>query len=1200
MEQYDFDTEQSLHPSTDHAVPLNFPQSNQADLKPKSHYFSATTRRRLIRKPLPNLPSESYNSQPSSSSVSNTHVGNAASKNTEFLPHSAIFARNTTPEEDAITFEQALQKTREAENEEREVLEWWPITDNCTANDAIDDAHCCSVGGDEQIRLDSLSREHLKQIIKYSLQVSLPLEDNDRLQSAELITNAIIHCLATIADPSALRCLQKASSVMWRVDALVRSNEQFRGSRGGVSALLGVLGMRWPRLIPWRGREQDAHSGASTPWLSTPRTGDGNEKMDEEGFPFDWSSKGRSFSSSSTASNATEYRRRKRDVAMQILNNTFWMAGVGAGDIGSFSLLSTPPASKDSAKKGKTQGVAPSLLSRTASPTVAISNNHGENMKMEGHNKSDDYIEKKDEIATTEQSNYANPPEKPSMLTDRLAMQLRTSRTIPSHSYTHPESLESSSSSCSSIQSDAGDANPFRISICRVCAVFGDDDILSANYVSPDTPPATRRRHDNISSASYKSENTIKASSDGGHAASARLQVDWKPDRFLGDTLYLNPLSSDVEGRDPHEKREDVNLIGGTFVVRGADNEHHTVIRHTLDVGVYAACAMLLEQALLKALGLYDHSSSAANQSEKHFRASSSQEPGLRVNEKNTTQDVSDPGQHFKQDTDEKQHRWPHLWGILQGSHGSDARQDSQSLSGSKTADSQTHHIPRNSFAPYAKWGKGLITSFAGGLYKKPLTDQRVASSDSQISSSQSDMDSTTITYRQKIITERPYFISPYRPKTAPEDEEDKSFLDSIIGHQHIGLVILEGNDVSLPFGLQTNSPSNTSMETAKSVTSIPLKHKASGNDLQESSASSSSRVSSKTSTSAQSADTVAPQPSRMQSNAMSSAYLEKHHRDVYFYQRGGGCHDISLGQAIEEMAAKALLLASSHPQPGKTKKEKEAQTADTMATFRIAQYLHGHDKIIFCACLLEEDAENPEITDTPEVPIPTASDTTVIAGALKTNRQVAHTALMLADHLQDAQRLQHHSPDGSSKRESTHDQRQRTRITMWQADMRSDWQSKTQVLGDSTYLSSFGAFVEALTGEPRLNADITSITGQSPNDASGAKAKYCLAHLFKVGRILLKVQVRPIAIYKIFIEGPVVITKDSSLSKVQTDDKAKREVAISKSIRLEVQQYFASVKDELSRLVSLSDYPRSTCTYLAHIRSKCLLLASLTTMATH
>lgn len=1261
MEQYDYESEDILRRASDAGSSI-VQEENEGNTSASSGnhliqssltkeendhsypHLTINTRRRLIRKPLPKPPGQkekrmgedpiTNNASTSSNSSSTTEQKQEATHHESHqvrsagLTHSAIFARNNLQKQHTLTLEEARTRAREFVAKEKAILEWWP-----DINHTIKAEKPPSSEG--QYTLNSRCRLHLERIVEFSIFTNSDLSKTESANIAQCIIEAIVLCLNSITQPDALAALQQTSSVMWRVDALVRSNEQLSGARGGLSALLGILGVRWSKLASWRGKETgelpiDGLSGPNSKTLMP--------ALDR-----------RTASSSSSITIGTEQRRRKRDVAMQLLNNAFWTAGVNVEGEEALAKEHEEKANQIHEEKKRPAGMAPSLLSKPMAPTVALT---GEVASLDAEVQAN---QKRDTQATEPGKSERLPnttpaAERPSMLTDRLAMQLRNaaklqaegstetatragtlpSRNPMSRTVSHASIVEKSNQ-----PNNDTDAAKVKIAVCKVCVKFEEEwnratakQLKTRRKSETLTLKDVRRRLENVSSISGKSDKTIgHLLSEQQNAQSGSIVIDWLPDKFDGEPLHLNPLSSDVEGRDADDLNDGIKIIGGSFVVYGAGEKLKIVIHNTIDIAIYAAIAMILETAFLMDFDLDPKGEVEAELAAKDQEAQPEVRFAEELSRKEDEQEshLEKDGIGAKQDaqeaseSDKSQTQWrKSIWSMLHmggsssvvpapASQASDSKSKRSSVifPRTKTADAnlQSRSEKDTAAGQYGRLGR-ILSSFTGHSEKKGIngyTDKaRVRSfSDAketnlaQLLEDESTTEAIEANSDQKTTLldgKPPKFISAYREEEvledipSTEDEEphaNEDLIEELVSRQTLSVLILEGLDISLPFARHSTNANNKGT-TAAAHSTAELRKGSTLSVHSSQTAPTQSRISSfsrATDSTAQSnQDTsLSGHAQRVENRAEQQFNFEKQRREVLFYQRGGNCRDASLGQAVEEMTAKAVVLHNEWLQTEKSnKREKEKQQPQTKSpTFKIAQYLHGRDKITVSASIIRKIAPASSAkmsSNVTEAPTPNAADAKELANALKTDKDLAQTALRLAEHIQST----------ASKSDSGNDtgstSSQKATIEMWHADMRTGRQTAVKNMSDATYLASYGTFLNDLMTSNFFTQESPLLLAPGGEDAELLDAsddpKRDLVRLFKIDTVILKFHVQTIPIHDLLIDGPVVCLETTNDDDEGADDATKKQKdrdTLSKSLvketRLEVQAFFASVKEEISRM---------------------------------
>ncbi|MCO5566013.1 hypothetical protein L7F22_019688 [Adiantum nelumboides] len=1233
MEQYDYESEDILRRASD-AGDTSASSGNhliQSSTKEENDHsypqLTINTRRRLIRKPLPKPPGQketgkkdipqSKNSKPDSMQEITHHDSHQV--RSAGLTHSAIFAGNNLQKQHTLTLQEARSKALEFVTKEKAILEWWPnVNDTIKAEEPQENPS-------SQYTLNARCRLHLERIVEFSIFTNSDLSKTESTNIARCIVEAIILCLNSLTQPEALAALQQTSSVMWRVDALVRSNEQLSGAKGGLSALLGILGVRWSKLASWRGKETGE---LPIDGLGVPNSRTMIPALDR-----------RTASSSSSITIGTEQRRRKRDVAMQLLNNAFWTAGINVEGEESFS---KEQDNHNHEEKKRPAGTAPFLLSKPMAPTVALT---GEIASLDAEVQGN--IQAKD---TEKLPPVATPGiERPSMLTDRLAMQLRnatklqtegsadsavragtlSARNTMTRTVSHASTFDKSNQ-----PNNNSDTAKVKIAICKVCVRFEEEwnratakQMRTRRKSETLTLKDVRRRLENVSSMSGRSDHTIgHLLSEQQSAQSESVIIDWLPDKIDGEPLHLNPLSSDVEGRDADDTNDGIKIIGGSFVVYGVEEKLRIAIHNTIDIAMYAAIAMMLETAFLMDFDLDPKADIEPETPEEGKEA----QPEVRFaddglpqqNEESEESHLEKDGVNSKQDIqeqseiDKNQGQWrKSIWSMLHmGSSGdtnqtpdAKAKRSSVIFPRTKTADANLQSRPEKDsvVGQYGRLGR-IISSFTGHSEKKgpnghndkarlrSFSDAK-QSNPAQLLEDESTMEAveagTDIHQISHLDGKPPKYISAYREEEVIANEEEQhnneDLIEELVSRQTLSVLILEGLDISLPFARQVSTGTNTkAASTTTPVNPTTEARKGSTLSVHSQNAPTQSRISSfsrATDSTAQSnQDTsLSGRAHRVENRAEQRFNFEKQRREVLFYQRGGNCRDASLGQAIEEMTAKAVVLHTEWLQTEKnSKREKDKQQSQTTSpTFKIAQYLHGRDKITVSASILKSSAPTVNSSakmssNVTEAPTPNAADAKEVANALKTDKDLAQTALRLAEHIQSA--AQHQSniaSDNGSTLQASH----KATIEMWHADMRTGRQTAAKYMSDATYLASYGTFLNDLMTSHFFTQESPLLLAPGGDDAELLDAsddpKRDLVRLFKIDNVILKFHVQTIPIHNLLIDGPVVCLEN--FNEMDNNSKKEKEQnkhdtltkSLVKETRLEVQAFFASVKEEISRM---------------------------------
>ncbi|PWN52359.1 hypothetical protein IE53DRAFT_287745 [Violaceomyces palustris] len=355
----------------------------------------------------------------------------------------------------------------------------------------------------------------------------------------------------------------------------------------------------------------------------------------------------------------------------------------------------------------------------------------------------------------------------------------------------------------------------------------------------------------------------------------------------------------------------------------------------------------------------------------------------------------------------------------------------------------------------------------------------------------------------------------------------------------------------------------------------------------------------------------------------------------VAFFNRMAKSQDTPLGQVIEEMCVRACSLEAesnlANPddrnKAKKAKKGEKAKEAESPAKSNgdkslydapkpTMSFIQGRFKVTVSATVLpaslartlagwqesSSSTRNHQPSDAGDSgsivssvysagDVLTSSrseetDIAAVAAALHTDRESAKTAVAVAETaVQVAERGGTISlVEGSPGLDSG--------LWMWNANVRNSWQSSARRMSESTYLMSFARYLEALLYHPALRDadDLHPKTLEEAKaklklgdaDISGGKEKagqvnFDIARMFRLGTALVKIQVHPIVVYDLMIEGPVLIpsrSRKGPQNQAKRAEEAERRKAqtvedgeILETTRLEIQAFFASVKRHIGAL---------------------------------
>ncbi|SJX66543.1 related to phosphatidylinositol 3-phosphate 5-kinase [Sporisorium reilianum f. sp. reilianum] len=351
---------------------------------------------------------------------------------------------------------------------------------------------------------------------------------------------------------------------------------------------------------------------------------------------------------------------------------------------------------------------------------------------------------------------------------------------------------------------------------------------------------------------------------------------------------------------------------------------------------------------------------------------------------------------------------------------------------------------------------------------------------------------------------------------------------------------------------------------------------------------------------------------------------------EVAFYQRLSNSRDVPLGQVIEELGIRACALEADGDAASKTSQDSRLVSGrsqvngskdgggDASAGQRVnsvygmpeqrLQFIHGSCRIKIVATVLpprlcetetpaqphaeseaEKGSNDPTSSKGSAAASPSLqptrsreSDVSAIAAASHTNKEAANTAFAVAE---TAVQL---AESGTSR--PLVDQRgsgSASGIWMWNASAKSGWQGKATPMSESTYLLSFARYLEAISYHPALRraaglepADAKAYGGLSnvqqqlrqgrSEDSRSIAEGPNLLRFFRSGRSLVKVQVQPLVLYDLQIQGPCLKTsrerrRERKQKQAQAEKRRFKQVA--EQTRLEIQRFFASVKSNTTKL---------------------------------
>ncbi|ETS59792.1 hypothetical protein PaG_06319 [Moesziomyces aphidis] len=351
---------------------------------------------------------------------------------------------------------------------------------------------------------------------------------------------------------------------------------------------------------------------------------------------------------------------------------------------------------------------------------------------------------------------------------------------------------------------------------------------------------------------------------------------------------------------------------------------------------------------------------------------------------------------------------------------------------------------------------------------------------------------------------------------------------------------------------------------------------------------------------------------------------------EVAFYQRLSNNRDVPLGQVVEELSIRACALEADRDTMLKVHDSRIASSKQNASSAKdrtgqpVAQrqginsvygmpeqrlhFVHGQCRIRIVATVMPpsvcgDESEAPHDTvfedkvkpkeKGPEVDVASRSpslqasasrdsDVSAIAAASHTDKEAAKTAFAVAETAVRAaetgasQLLIDQKGSGST-----------SGIWMWNASAKSGWQGQAVPMSESTYLLSFARYLEAVSYHPALrraaglepvntkaygglsNVQQQLRQGRSEDARSIAEGPNLL-RFFRSGRSLVKVQVQPLVVYDLHIEGPCLKTSSDrrrERKQKQAQAEKRRFKQLAEETRLEIQRFFASIKRNTTRL---------------------------------
>ena len=622
----------SWSPSTGPESPSNWKASIE---------LSLPTRRRLIRKPLPQLPSEDLVSAPS-------------------------------PDP---TVRQAQEKAQ-LEADLKRADSWWPSILPEPVNPDKRSAFLRENDKQQGPGLDDQSSELFLTILHYAALAPVQSTGNEAAQSSKgvdtqaqyvadvdtlnCLSEALQEALRHLSTKEILGSLQRTASIRWRAEAQLRNAASANTANGpGQSSTSRWARFAWPAAVLGRAYREAQRS--TLPPLP-PEAGLSSEGMDDNYPLFD------------------EHRIRKRDVAIKILSNAVWFVrnyGPAAG-IATLSdkptTLNEEPGKSDASlrERGaqnkppslaatrrtsenflKIHGGAPNFLPKS-SPTTALSGTATPEASTSGSQASapassrnsivikDDGLPMEKGSKILVEDSAAVPKPEPAVAQPSKAMEHLASLNAAAGAALKAQAMQESASSdtlssrlanqssrpslrsfVSQTEAEAAETAALekaereylamigkgcdewaKMVLCRICASFEiDDGQANGTITARDAEKALLSSQHPGSNLSTRSDMTIRAVQ---NRLSDDEPVVWVPDVFEGDDLFnTNSTSRPTTKWSKHDDRQQdhedrVRTVGGTFFFRARDEDEKRALLEVLEVMVYVGCSMLLEASFLR------------------------------------------------------------------------------------------------------------------------------------------------------------------------------------------------------------------------------------------------------------------------------------------------------------------------------------------------------------------------------------------------------------------------------------------------------------------------------------------------------------------------------------------------------------------------------------------------------------------------
>lgn len=1025
--------------------------------------------------------------------------------------------------------------------------------------------------------LDAVCQHHLRLLIDRALRDAAP-------ELAESLHAAVLKALETLAEPSVLAGLQRTACIRWRAEAQLREAASAAASNGSTA-----ISSRWTRLgwpaAALRNIIQPQAGISSVPPTRAPRL-------------------------------SKEQRVRKRDVALAILSNALWLvSSAGSSEYpedtsehhgAAVSQMVSKHISHRDHRHAKRAGL-PSFISPPL-PTTALS----ASIEITSADQTD-----ASNWSSVEVSRSATPTGRAIEQLASLSASTGDTATAQAHEITDDKKSEASAAEMAALEKakrefiarvGQGCEERAKMVLAVVCLDVGptgcDEGSEAQRYGSMLSAKSDRTigaREGSTGNQTLEShdrdlEPQDHKSYDLGHPPAASVQ--WHRGRFTGKAVYSMSDKNHLASVHPDAVDEDLKRFrreGGTFVLPAVSQQLADLLHQTLSVALYTAASMLLETALLEDYGLRRQHLPRVRKSPRRAASSVRQQidPGILPETEPLSPPAPVPTPVLKSTASQ---RWTKgFWGMFQTS--SDAV--SSALAGVRqhdkaamkqllrvsTDDGSTSSAPQQfsgssnatsqfrAAAPALPISKGsgrfgrFITSLAQGNARQIKVDADLGSSAQARASidtgglAQAQLSSALSEANDDDRAEEDQGEELGRTDSAVPLYSTSPEISASLAQLHAQLQNGQNQIYGLDFLHQFTELQSLSVLVAGEFATGPTTHhgmhtpagrviRSTGNYFGSLSSAASSAVSSAASSTLSSSRSVSgastadslqqeSQPVPTTASVPASSPTQRFHfsrrEDVVFYRHVAPGRDLHLGHVIEDLVSRVESVSGADG--------KLSGAADVMSLpTHTVRYVHDQHQVTISVRTLDDcqhASTSPADTPTSEHPDDVGNgeaDVAAVATTLQADQDAARTAVELAEAAIAA----------AENQGDTEDTRWNA-TSMWSVDTQTGNSSAPRKMSSQTWLLSFAKYLEALIYHPRLIA----FSDSSP---------YNVARFFQKGRAQIKITLKPVSVYSLQIDGPVVGCQASSQAGRAELLKQSLDKAAEKT-RIEIQALYASVK---------------------------------------